>query len=75
MCLHVPSTIIEVNSLYNFDKQVIGRYFLGFSVSLFFRRRYVIPWQNHLGARVGSFSTFLKFLVCCAWVGERVSSQ
>ena len=49
--------------------------FSGFSVSLLFGRRYVIPWQNHFGAKLGSFITLLKFIASCAWIDERVSSQ
>ena len=35
----------------------------------------MIPWQNHFGAKLGSFITLLKFIASCAWVDERVSSQ
>ena len=35
----------------------------------------MIPWQNHLGAKVWSFITLMKFIASCVWVDERVSSQ
>ena len=69
------SFIIEVNSLYVVDKQVIGLYFFGLFVSLLLGSRYGMPFASHCKVSSGFFIVCDSVLVTTLCVDVKIFSQ